>query len=154
MAFVVLRIYLLVLARPVYSDVGLYFDYAVRGVDLQQAVYTDFQIEYPPLAWHVIALPRLLGGEAVTERQLQYPEGLNAAYAAYAQSFRFLMFLFDLGAFLRQLALDGFAGTVCNEVHPDALEFQNDAALRRHLKDCVACCREHLGHASQVRLEG
>jgi len=51
----------------------------------------------------------------------------------------------DLGAFLQRLASEGFAGTVCTELHPDALEFQNDTALRRHLKDSITFCREHLG---------
>jgi sugar phosphate isomerase/epimerase len=58
----------------------------------------------------------------------------------------------DLGAFLRRLGLDGFTGTVCNELHPDALEYQNDVALRHHLKDSVAFCREHLEHATQIKL--
>jgi sugar phosphate isomerase/epimerase len=58
----------------------------------------------------------------------------------------------DLGAFLQRLASDGFTGTVCNELHPDALEYQDAAALRRNLKACVAFCREHLGAASRAKL--
>ena len=57
----------------------------------------------------------------------------------------------DLGAVLQRLGLDGFTGTVCNELHPDALEYQNDVALRHHLKDSVAFCREHLEHTTQIK---
>lgn len=50
----------------------------------------------------------------------------------------------DLANFLRILARDGFTGTVCNELSPDALEYHDPAALRQHLKDSVAFCRENL----------
>lgn len=52
----------------------------------------------------------------------------------------------DLGAFLRALAADGFAGTVCLELHPEALRFTNERSLRRNLSRSVAFCRKHLGH--------
>jgi sugar phosphate isomerase/epimerase len=50
----------------------------------------------------------------------------------------------DLGALLRTMAADGFAGTVCAELHPDALEFRDDTALRRNLRASAQFCREHL----------
>ncbi len=50
----------------------------------------------------------------------------------------------DLGAFLRALAADDFAGTVSLEVHPDALAFHDADLMLRHLCDSVAFCREHL----------
>jgi sugar phosphate isomerase/epimerase len=54
----------------------------------------------------------------------------------------------DLGAFLSALAADTFEGTVSVELHPDALGFPDDAAIRRNLRETVAFCREHLAHAS------
>lgn len=50
----------------------------------------------------------------------------------------------DLGAFLRALAADAFNGTVSVELHPDALGFPDDAAIRRNLRETVAFCRAHL----------
>lgn len=50
----------------------------------------------------------------------------------------------DLAAFLRALAGAGFEGTVSVELHPDALEFHDDAALRRNLAETVAFCRAYL----------
>jgi sugar phosphate isomerase/epimerase len=50
----------------------------------------------------------------------------------------------DLAAFLRTLATNGFDGTVCLELHPDALEFKDHAACLRLLCESVAFCREHL----------
>jgi sugar phosphate isomerase/epimerase len=51
----------------------------------------------------------------------------------------------DLGAFLRRLAADGFAGTICLELYPDALGFEDDASVRRNLRESLDFCREHLG---------
>lgn len=50
----------------------------------------------------------------------------------------------DLANFLRTLASDGFSGTISNELSPEALEFQDEIALKRHLKECVNFCRENL----------
>jgi sugar phosphate isomerase/epimerase len=50
----------------------------------------------------------------------------------------------DLGAFLRTLAADAYDGTVCVELHPEALAFQDDAALRRNLKASLEFCRHHI----------
>lgn len=50
----------------------------------------------------------------------------------------------DLGNFLRTLARDGFAGTISIELHPDALDFTDSAALQRNLQQSVVFCREHL----------
>jgi sugar phosphate isomerase/epimerase len=51
----------------------------------------------------------------------------------------------DLDLLLRTMAKDGYSGTMCLELHPDALEFQDGAACRRNLCDSVQFCREHLG---------
>lgn len=51
---------------------------------------------------------------------------------------------YDLAALLRALAADAYSGAVCVELQPDALHFDDDATLRRHLRDCVAFCRAHL----------
>lgn len=58
----------------------------------------------------------------------------------------------DLGALLRAMAADGFAGTICAELHPDALEFQDGTALRRNLRETVAFCRKHLATPATARL--
>ena len=50
----------------------------------------------------------------------------------------------DLGNFLRTLARDGYSGTISAELHPDALEFTDETAMRRHLRQTVEFCREHL----------
>jgi sugar phosphate isomerase/epimerase len=51
----------------------------------------------------------------------------------------------DLGALLREMAKDGFNGTITLELYPDSLEFDSPIKLRQNLKDSVAFCREHLG---------
>jgi sugar phosphate isomerase/epimerase len=50
----------------------------------------------------------------------------------------------DLGALLREMAADGYSGTVSVELQPEALAFSDAGALRRNLRDSLAFCREHL----------
>ncbi len=42
------------------------------------------------------------------------------------------------------MAADGFAGAISNELYPDSLEFHDDAALRRNMRDSLEFCRIHL----------
>jgi sugar phosphate isomerase/epimerase len=50
----------------------------------------------------------------------------------------------DLGALLREMAADGYGGTISVELQPDVLAFADAGALRRNLRDSLAFCREHL----------
>jgi sugar phosphate isomerase/epimerase len=50
----------------------------------------------------------------------------------------------DLGRLLRRLAADRYPGTIALELHPDALAFSDDLALRRNLLASAQFCREHL----------
>ncbi len=43
----------------------LYCNYALRGVDFGQIAYRDFTIEYPPLAWGLIACAAVASGRAL-----------------------------------------------------------------------------------------
>jgi sugar phosphate isomerase/epimerase len=52
--------------------------------------------------------------------------------------------MLDLGKFLRHLAADDYGGTIALELHPDALFFTDDLALRRSLRESVAFCRAGL----------
>jgi sugar phosphate isomerase/epimerase len=50
----------------------------------------------------------------------------------------------DLGALLRQVTADGYDGTVCAELHPDALQFQDETALRQNMKDTADFMHSYL----------
>lgn len=50
-----------------------------------------------------------------------------------------------LGDFLARLAADGYAGVVAVEQGPEALDAQDEAQVRRHLREQVAFCRAHGG---------
>jgi hypothetical protein len=114
-AFVLTRAYLLLVFKPLVSDVArVYFHYAVQGVDKGLCPYRDFggenaksdskaetkSIEYPPGAWWVMAVPRLLSTRPiVTELDARH------ALLPYYVSYRWLMFVADLGAFGFMIAL-------------------------------------------------
>jgi hypothetical protein len=94
--FVFTRILLFVSPWPGLSDANLYFDYALRGVDFGQVAYRDFTIEYPPLAWGLVALPRLLATQRCSPET--QGEALAACREEYRRVFRGLMFVFDVMA--------------------------------------------------------
>ncbi|MDA1163109.1 MAG: hypothetical protein O3B13_08405 [Planctomycetota bacterium] len=103
--FVLSRLYLLLLFMPQFSDLQVYFDYAVRGVDLQQTPYRDFAIEYPPVAYWLMAVPRLLSEEPITEEVYADRSQLVRHYSDYAAAFRWIMAAVDLAGFLLFLAV-------------------------------------------------
>ena len=93
--FVASRLILLASPPPGLSDVRLYCNYALQGVDFGRVAYRDYTIEYPPLAWGLIALPRLLA----TERCPETPDDAQVAYRdEYRRVYRGLMFLVDIAA--------------------------------------------------------
>jgi hypothetical protein len=92
--FVVSRIIAFASPWPGLSDAKLYCDYALRGVDFGQVAYRDFTIEYPPLAWGLIALPRLLASERCSPEM--QGDALADCREAYRRAFRGLMFGCDL----------------------------------------------------------
>ena len=103
--FALTRFYLLLMFLPQFSDLQVYFGYAVRGVDLHQTPYRDIEIEYPPVAYWLMAVPRLTSGEAIPEDVFQNPGQLGQHYSNYASSFRWMLLGVDLVCFLLFLAV-------------------------------------------------
>ncbi|HEX4142368.1 MAG TPA: hypothetical protein VHY91_02365 [Pirellulales bacterium] len=73
------RVWLLMAFEANSPDTKYYGMAARHGVDLKQVVYRDFELEYPPVAWWVMAAPRLIDSQrypdwqftAETDRQYQ-----------------------------------------------------------------------------------
>ncbi|MBA4020131.1 MAG: hypothetical protein C0483_23465 [Pirellula sp.] len=98
------------------SDIWVYLNYVVQGVDYGRTPYLQSQpsslllrdikiIEYPPTGYWVMALPRMLSHWRMppepTDPALAdaYGQKLLLHYAHYDYGFRGLMLLFDIGAF-------------------------------------------------------
>ena len=98
--FVATRIYLLFFFIPLRSDLPtVYFDYASKVIDLHEAPYqSDVQIEYPPLAWWVIAAPRLISGYQITD--IHDIDQIAHAAHMYSSVARSEMLVFDIGALM------------------------------------------------------
>ena len=97
--FAATRLYLFFGLQPQFSDVQTkYFDYAARVVDLHQIPYqANVEIEYPPLAWWAMYLPRILDPRRITN-----PRDAGQVvpiYEAYRAVFRGEMFACDLISF-------------------------------------------------------
>lgn len=89
--FLVTRLGLLVLVPPMFSDVPLYAQYAVRAVDARQTPYADYRIEYPPVSYWLTLPPRWLNTSGPANA------GFLRRYHLY---FRIEMLLFDVLACL------------------------------------------------------
>lgn len=110
-AYVVSRFLLYACFSAASSDVFVYFHYSVAGVDDGLTPYRDIQkLEYPPTAYWVVCLPRLLTYEP--GEKLVYPtvtpeqeELYDKHLRRYDLAFRGLMLLFDAGSFWLLLAI-------------------------------------------------
>ncbi len=102
--FALTRLYLLLLFLPQFSDLQVYFGYAVRGVDFHQTPYKEVSIEYPPVAYWLMAVPRLVSNEIASEGVFQDPGQLGHHYSNYASTFRWMMCAVDVACFLLFLA--------------------------------------------------
>lgn len=93
------------------SDVFVYFNYSLAGVDYGLTPYRDIdRLEYPPTSYWIICLPRLFTYEpadklvypAVTPEQVElYSKHIQR----YDLAFRGLMLLFDAASFWLLLAI-------------------------------------------------
>jgi hypothetical protein len=93
--FLLTRVYILFILEPQITDVeNTYFAYAIRAYDAHLAPYTEvLPVEYPPVAWWIIYIPRLFEPRHITDASQLAP-----TLRAYSQVFRGLMFLCDLGS--------------------------------------------------------
>jgi hypothetical protein len=64
--FLISRIAVVMLLPGLSSDTQLYCAYAIKGVDLGEIPYADFDVEYPPVSYWAVCLPRLVS-------QISYP---------------------------------------------------------------------------------
>jgi 4-amino-4-deoxy-L-arabinose transferase-like glycosyltransferase len=94
--FVISRIIVFASPWPSLSDASLYGEYALRGIDFGQVAYRDFPIEYPPLAWGLMALPRLLATEKCSPAM--QGDALATGREAYRRTFRGMMLVVDLAS--------------------------------------------------------
>jgi hypothetical protein len=92
--FVLTRAYILFVLEPQITDVeNTYFAYAMRAYDGHLAPYQTLPVEYPPVAWWIIYVPRLLDSRHITD-----PNQIEPVLRTYTQVFRSLMFLCDIGS--------------------------------------------------------
>jgi hypothetical protein len=90
--FALSRVYILFGLQPRLTDVGVYFHKVTSAVYRHEVPYKDFLVEYPPVAWWIMYLPRCVGGWRITD---MVPD-----YNAYRWVFRGLMFACDFAAFV------------------------------------------------------
>jgi 4-amino-4-deoxy-L-arabinose transferase-like glycosyltransferase len=104
--FVLSRYYVFFILHPEITDMGWYFEFAVRFADLGQTPYQgDFKVEYPPLALWTIVLPRELDYFRITD--LNDVQRVTLFYHHYGYAFRGLMLLCDVASFIIVLLLVG-----------------------------------------------
>lgn len=107
LAYIATRVYLIgFFTAQLNSDRVVYFEYAMYGVDFGLAPYRHeyLRMEYPPLAYWVMCVPRLLDDERVPREAINRPE-LMPFIDRHHRSFRREMLLLDAASFATFLAL-------------------------------------------------
>lgn len=116
-AYVVSRFVFYACFSAATSDIWVYLNYVVQGVDYQRTPYLqsgpssqllrDIKLlEYPPAGYWAMAVPRMLSSWRMPAEPDDpaladaYGQLLLTHYAHYDYGFRGLMLLFDLGAFV------------------------------------------------------
>jgi len=101
----VTRWYLFFGLEPQFSDVQTkYFDCAARVVDLHQVPYqAGVEIEYPPVAWWAMYLPRIFDGRRITNPR--DASQVVPVYESYRTAFRGEMLICDLVSFALLIAI-------------------------------------------------
>ncbi len=89
--FACTRLGLWLTITPAWSDTALYYRYVALGIDHGYVAYQDFIIEYPPLAYWWMCVPRFLQAEPLSPNALQEIE----TFHAYQRAYRGLMAIVD-----------------------------------------------------------
>ena len=97
-AFIGTRVFFYFHLSPSFTDLKLYLKYASKGVDQGLTPYLDFPFEYPPAAYYVIAFPRWIASERLTQDDLN-GQPRAAVLKDYFHVFRTEMLLCDVAAF-------------------------------------------------------
>ncbi len=104
--FLASRFWLMTGFTAMASDTRLYGLLARLGVDCGATPYSDFRIEYPPLAWWLIAAPRLVASEAYPSPKLS--PTLEAEYvASYQPTFQCEVLVADVLCLVMTLLVGG-----------------------------------------------
>jgi 4-amino-4-deoxy-L-arabinose transferase-like glycosyltransferase len=103
--FAATRAYIFFGLEPQFSDVQTrYFDCAARVVDLHQVPYqASVEIEYPPLAWWTMYLPRIFDARRITNPR--DASRVVPIYESYRAAFRGQMLACDLISFTLLIAI-------------------------------------------------
>ena len=83
--FIATRLWLLLGFTAQFRDSGGdYPRFARLGIDCQSAVYHDFSVEYPPVAWWLMAFPRLIDSVAYVDpaRRHKWPSDFSIGISA------------------------------------------------------------------------
>ena len=106
LAFLASRFWLMTGFTAMASDTRLYGLLARLGVDCGATPYSDFRIEYPPLAWWLIAAPRLVASERYSSPKLS--PRLEAEYVAgYQPTFQCEVLVADILCLVMTLLVGG-----------------------------------------------
>ena len=98
LVFIATRVWLLLGLEVHGQDTKLYGRMAREWVDAGRVPYRDFGVEYPPVAWWLMTVPRLINSKTYVESK-PTPEMIDAFFQWYYRWFRAEMFLVDLVCF-------------------------------------------------------
>jgi hypothetical protein len=77
------------------QDTHRYGRLARQGIDARQVAYRDFDVEYPPVAWWLMTLPRLIDAQTYADPNAS-PETVRQFFRWYYACFHGALFLIDV----------------------------------------------------------
>ncbi len=96
--FIATRWWVLAAFQPTLTDIVHYQESARRGIDCGQLPYHDFLMEYPPVAYWVMTVPRLIDRQSYSGDRGS-PEAIQALTVHYGRWFRAEMLVADVICF-------------------------------------------------------
>jgi hypothetical protein len=98
---------------------GLFAKWAQQGIDRGQVVYRDFDCEYPPVAWWLMTVPRLIDSHTYSEWKVS-AETAQQFQNWYYGWFHFELLLIDIVCWGLMLAIGGRISATARWVLPAA----------------------------------
>ncbi|HTU24105.1 MAG TPA: hypothetical protein VMF30_01830 [Pirellulales bacterium] len=115
--FVFSRLWLALVFQPLSADILIYGNDARQAIDRGQAIYRDVKLEYPPVAWWLIATPRWLSSTPYPEERMSRSDW-NEYRRNYIAGYHFELFLADVACFVLIFFVGRKLGTVPKPVLP------------------------------------
>ncbi len=105
LVFVATRLWVLLAVTAAVPDTRLYGALARQGIDGREVAYRDFEVYYPPVAWWLMAVPRLIDHDRISDAKASPADDPSSYSDWYFAWFHGELFLADVVCLALMLAI-------------------------------------------------